>query len=263
MKLYGIIFALLFLCINLFAQTVITTTFEKAYVDNLNNIYTIYNNTIKKYNSKGNLLAGISIKSFNTIDYMDISNPFKILAFNQDFNNYFILDNQLNQLKCISIDDYQILEATILCSAQNGGLWIYDNNDRQLKYYDNNKQEKYKTIVFDRFVEGPIVLYKLIEKNSFIFAGIKEYGILIFDQYGNFSKTIHQKTITSFSITGENIQYFENNYLYNYNYKIHHIDSVQIPEITNKTDVILKSNRLFIFEKNKISINEYNYPDRN
>src|SRR5271157_882697 len=64
--------------------------------DNLGNLYVLVNNELKKFDSQGNLLKTFSDKSHGNINFVDVSDPLKILLHFRDFHQLLFLDNTLS-----------------------------------------------------------------------------------------------------------------------------------------------------------------------
>ncbi|NJC27959.1 hypothetical protein [Neolewinella antarctica] len=71
-------------------------------------------------------------------DNVDVTNPFSILLYYQDFGRLVILDRTLSEITRIdlfSVDNIQ--QPGVLARANDNQVWVYDSWDHRLKLLDN------------------------------------------------------------------------------------------------------------------------------
>jgi hypothetical protein len=62
-------------------------------VDNLDNIYFIVNNQLKKINANGDSVAVFNdVKKFGNPSYIDVTNPLKALLYYKNYSTVVVLD---------------------------------------------------------------------------------------------------------------------------------------------------------------------------
>lgn len=234
--------------------------------DQLENVYIIKNHQITKFNNKGIQQAIYSNSNLGSISYADASDPFRILLFYKNFNQIIFLDNFLSGIGSpILLDDLGIEQIEIACSSNQGGFWIFNNQTGQLFYYDKNLQLIQKSISlnsFPDFIASGRINNKpvyMIEKNDYIYLNIPESGIMVFDIFGAYYKTIHLKNIKSFQIVDGKIIYFQKNYLIKYCPKLLATDSILLPDTVNIINSRIEHNNIYIFTNNNFSIYKINY----
>jgi len=90
-----------------------------------------------------------------------------------------------------------------------------------------------------------------------LFMNDPETGILVFDQYGTFFKTIPIKSIKGFQIIDKQLYYFSDSSLYVYNLKTHEEEKIPLPE-KNPISISLfrgvNKMKIFIQSSNKVSV---------
>jgi len=109
-------------------------------VDNLHNVYVTDGESIKKYDSTGNLKFQQSIKSYGQITQLAPVNAMKLIYFSQEQQNLCFLDNTLTATEdCVDLADYDIYNAEwIATSTRPELLWVYDNVNSTLKLISLN-----------------------------------------------------------------------------------------------------------------------------
>jgi hypothetical protein len=223
--------------------------------DMLENVYLINNQTITKYNNQGIKLSSYNNNYLGTVSYLDISDPLRILAFYKDFNQIIFLDNTLSVIGSpIQLDDIGFNRAEIACSSNTGGFWIYNSLTNQLVLVDNNLRIKLQSINISSLLSDNDKAEYLIEKNDYIYMNFPEKGIIIFDKFGTYYKTIPVLKCNSFQVFGNKLIYFKNNMLFSYNIELSEEKVLEIPDVNEIKSVRIEQNKLFILKENSMLI---------
>jgi hypothetical protein len=230
------------------------TEAECVRVDNLGNIYTLKNTELKKFDSTGILLKTYSNKAFGNIDYIDLSNPLKILLFYKNFSQLVFLDNMLSETRSpISLIDIDIKQATLTCTSHNNGIWIYNSLNKELNWVDQNLEIKQRTGNISRALQININPNYLIEQNNTLYLNDPEIGILIFDNFGTYYKTIPIKGLKEFQVVNNKLFYLDQSYLKSFGIKTLQIDSLALPDTVVRMAQI-ENNRLYLLSHKQISV---------
>jgi hypothetical protein len=114
--------------------------------DNQANIYTIKANVLTKYDKTGKLLYKYSNKNFGDISFVDAANMLKILVFYMNYLQAVFLDNTLSMNgEPISFDKLNFIQAQLICSSHNNGMWIYDQQNLDLVRINQNLERIQQT----------------------------------------------------------------------------------------------------------------------
>ncbi len=222
--------------------------------DNLGNLYMIVNNELRKYDSDGNLLKTFSDKSHGSLASIDVSDPLKILLFYHDFRQVVFLDNMLSiKNDALLIDDLEILQPLLVCSSYDNGFWIYDQQDFQLIRFDKNLQKSYESGNISQLTGIEIKPNFLAETRGNVYLNDPENGIIIFDKYGTYAKTLPIKNLSSFQIIDDNILYSTDTSLIRYNFKTFEQQSMSLP-VKNIINARYEKGRLYIQDSNSVKI---------
>lgn len=209
----NIIFVLIFLTSTCFAQskykliTTIETTADYFTTDNQSNIYVVTADELSKYDKTGKLLYKYSNKNFGKITSVDASNMLRILLFYKDFSQVVFLDNTLSQNgEPININLLDIYQAPLACSSYDNGIWIYDSQNFSIIRYDNTLQDIRQTTLTG-LSNDTIQPVSILEYNNHVYLNNPKSGILIFDIYGTYFKTIPIKNSIQFQPIGDLVYY--------------------------------------------------------
>lgn len=190
---------------------------EHVEVDNFGNIYVISQHEISKYNANGIFQKQFSTKRYGKIESVDVMNPLKILAYYKDFQQIVFLDNQLTPSSTpISLENLGYEQASLACASANNSFWVFDNQNNELLKFDNELKTLVKTGNLKRLLDIDIKPNFMQEHNNYLFLNCPNEGILVFDTYGTYSKTIPLKMLKEFTIINGHVFYFENHTLKEY-----------------------------------------------
>lgn len=192
---------------------------KKSYIkiDGFGNIYVINDNEIVKYNASGVLQKKFSTKRYGKIDFVDAMNPLKLLVYYKDFQQIMFLDDQLTETSSmISIETLGYEQTSLVCSSANNSFWIYDKQNNELLRFNSDLKSLVKTGNLKRILDIDIKPNFMQEHNNYIYINCPNEGILVFDIYGTFYKTMPLKKLKEFNVVNGDVFYFENHTLNQY-----------------------------------------------
>ena len=227
--------------------------------DHLNNFYVVDKNELILFNADCKKEKLFSTASTFSIDAIDVSDPFKILIFNKDFNQLLFLNNQLARITDpIALDQYGYYTVSAVCASAKGGFWIFDQANLQLVYFTNDFKELRKSTHLNSFFKdgttpSDIVL---LEKNDYIYLGIPEVGILMFDHYGSYIKTLPVKFGSGFQVVNQDIIYYQSGQLFFYDTLSLEQKSFALP-VDNVLNARIENQLLYTKQKNTLLIYQW------
>jgi len=229
--------------------------------DYLGNIYLINGHEIIKYSSSGILVSTFSDKDAGAISSVDASNPLRVQVFYQDFGQITYLDDVLSVIGSkVLLIDQGLDQATLSCSSWDDGIWLYDPQDFELKRLGSDLRVSHKSGNINQLVGIEVNPNYLIEKNNFVYLNDPAHGILVFDQFGTYYKTLPIKNIDRFQIGADQVFYLEGGHLMSYGLKTFQHDQLSI---SSDDEVILdlrferESNLLAVLKEKKLELFVY------
>jgi len=228
--------------------------------DQFGHLYLVNGSELKKIEIGTNKQSNYSNKLSGKLFSVDVTDPFRILLFYKDFNKIELLDKNLAQITSpINLNDLGYYNVSAVCQSVNGGFWIFDQSLNQLIFFDKslnitNKSSQLSELI-DQNLENEQVF--MLEKNDYIYLGIRDEGILIFDNYGTYIKTFPILEVNDFQVNNENITYLKNGEYFFYNSSSFEEYNISLPEHYYK-QVRLENKRLFIQTEEKIFIYQQN-----
>jgi len=214
-------------------------------IDAFGNIYVINDNEIVKYNVDGVLQKKFSTKRYGNIDFVDAMNPLKILVYYKDFQQILFLDNQLTaSSNMISLESLGHEQSSLVCSSSNNSFWIYDKQNNELCRFDSELKSLVKTGNLKRILDVDMKPNYMQEHNNYVYLNCPSEGILVFDIYGTFYKTIPLKNLKEFNVVNGDVFYYDNYRLKQYQAQTFNTIEKQFTD-TLISNVIWQNNKIY------------------
>ena len=96
----------------------------------------------------------------------------------------------------------------------------------------------------------------IYDNDERLFLNDSTLGILVFDVFTNYIKTLPIKGIVDFKILGDDLYFTKNKELYNYKLKGLLQKSIQLPDSLSISDCSIEKDRLYLAEDNIVEIYE-------
>jgi len=189
--------------------------------DNFGNAYIVNEDELLKYLGSGKFFARYSNLKLGGITFVDATNPLKLLLYYRDFQQIVFLDNQLsNNSEAVSLEQLGYEQTELVCAGANNSFWLYNKQNNELIRFDENLRKVAATGNLKQILQTNLSPNFMLEHNGYLFLNCPETGILVFDIFGAFSKTIALKSLKHFQVN-ENIIYYPRDSLFcSYNFKL-------------------------------------------
>jgi hypothetical protein len=119
----------------------------------------------------------------------------------------------------ISLENLGLEQTSLVCTSVNNSFWLFDKQNNSLLRFNEKSNQLVKIDNLKRILDLDLKPNFLKEKNNYLYLNCPDEGILVFDMYGSFLKTIPIKNLIEFDVQNENIIYFKDNYLNEYKTK--------------------------------------------
>jgi len=255
-----LLFILLFISTSVFSQgkytliKTIETESDYFTTDNQSNVYVVKANELTKYNKDGKLLYKYSNKNLGNITFVDASNMLRVLLFYKEFSQVVFLDNTLSQNgEAISLSLLDIYQPPLACSSYNNGIWVYDQQSFSLLRYDKTLQDIQQTGNLQTLQNDSLQPNIMIEYDNRLYLNNPRSGILIFDIYGTYYKTIPVKNATQFQPITDWVYYQSEKKIKAYNIKTTEEKEFEMP-LTDFRNFRLEMSILILQTEKSISL---------
>ncbi|HRP59585.1 MAG TPA: hypothetical protein PK833_04765 [Vicingus sp.] len=219
--------------------------------DQTGSYYEITSNQIFKTGKNGQRQFTYSNNILGEISSVDVSNPMKIIVFFKEFSKVVVLDNTLTeQGGVLDLNEVSLEETSLVCSSYNNGVWYYNPIKYQLTRIENTTNITNTSANISTLLNINIQPNFLVEFNNKVYLNDPTNGILVFDIYGTYIKTIPIFGLTSFQVKEKyllyvnqqgNIETYDFFTLEKTVYKPLQYSNIKMVRIENKTIYIINS----------------------
>ena len=222
--------------------------------DNLSNVYAVINDQFVKYDSKLNKQKEFSNKNFGSITSADVNNPLRILLFYRDFGRVLFLDNTLSQNgDALAMENLGFPMATLAASSFDNGLWIYDQPSFELVRFNTNLEISGRTGNLSQILGIELQPNFILEKDNRVFLNNPTSGILVFDVFGTYIKTIPILHLNSFQVADDEIIYFAEGTLKSWNLKTAETSVYEEPQYARALNMRIERDAIIVHDSASIS----------
>jgi hypothetical protein len=176
-------------------------------VDKLGNIYVVnVLGNIQMFDAKGQKKYEFADKRLGKITSFDVSNPLNILVYFKEQGIVKILDNTLSEVKMLNLlATGKFTNAGPIALANDKNIWIYDAQLQKILKLDPELKPLVETNQFNDLGKAKFIPTKIIERNNLLAVSSESDGILIFDNFGQMTKSFDVIGIKDFQFDGSNL----------------------------------------------------------
>jgi len=223
--------------------------------DNLGNLYVVtQTNQLNKYGRNGKLLGTLNYNYTGSITQIDASNPMQIFVFYRELNKVIYLDNNMAYRGEIDLNKANVIQATSIARAYDNNLWVFDLGDLQLKKINDKSVVEQTSGNVRQYVNNDVAVCGVHDNNDRVFVIDSINGILLFDVFGSYLKTIPIKGIGEVKVSTKNIYYYRNGKINQYNWQTSLGISFSMPDTTRVQKMSIEKERLYIQKSDSIYI---------
>ena len=203
---------------------------DMHFSDPMGNVYVIRDNNLKKFSAKHVQVADYTNTFLGNIHSADISDPLRILLFYKDHNQIVWVDNFLSEIRSpVWLDGMGIDQVELVCSSSQGGFWVFNSLNNQLQYFDVQLQLIHESPTLNILTGPDISPTFMIEKSRSIYLNVPGTGILVFDRFGNYSKTLPVNVPSVFQVTDRYLYFMKEGKLFSYDLRTAEIMRLELP----------------------------------
>lgn len=206
-----------------------------AEVDNLGRLY-VLDDKNRIINYKPDLTEQYRFANTRSgqVTTLDVTNPLKVVAFYDDFNQVKVLDNTLSIINELNLAD-KFADISACGVTNDGHLWVFDPVQfKVIKINDSGVKVMESSNVND-FGMVDVKITDIREKGNFVVLCDRNKGFYIFDNLGQYLYFFESKDIKSFQFDGRNIYYYTSTGLKSYSVKFKERLILGVPIDVNKS----------------------------
>lgn len=192
---------------------------EKVSLDRFFNFYiTDAKGTIYQYSAEGTLLNRFSPPKPGSVALLEAWQGVKIFSFYQDFQQIQFLDRFLAPIQNLDLEFPELGFVRLATLSNDNNVWLLDDSDFSLKkYHIQNQKITINNPLNLQVGEMYLDLTHLREFQNLLFISDAKNGIHIFDNMGNYLKTLPSTGTTYFNFYNDEIYFIEANMISFYN----------------------------------------------
>ncbi len=212
-------------------------------------------NDVIKLNPIGTEVFRYSNNKLGHLETIDVSNPFHILLYYPDFGAVIILDRTLNEINHYNLLDLGIPQTHALGISFDNNIWIYDELDFRLRKHDKQGEVLVESIDLSAMLPESIYPTSVKESNNLVYLHDPKTGILIFDVFGQYIKTIPFKNLRSLQVRDQHIFGLQDDqfYVWQVDSEIKHPINLPI-KLEEGIQIRLEQNCFFALHKEELKI---------
>ncbi len=205
---------------------------DQIHYDNLLHIYAVKGTELLKYDPKGKFLFRYSDKELGSIGNVDVSFSLRPLLHYPGINYIVLLDNTLsNNRGKINLMNQGIQFGTLACTSVQNHFWFYDAMSFQLIRSNENFRPVFESGNLAQILRlQSLEPNFMIEYNNRLYVNNPASGILVFDIFGTYIKTVPIIGLEQFQVTDRAIVYFADGKLSLHNLQNYQLTEVDLPE---------------------------------
>jgi len=225
--------------------------------DKLGNAYVIAGNQLLMFDSQGRPIATYSDNTQGALRSADASDPLKILLYYPDFARIIILNSKLALQSTINLRPMGIVQPTLICNSNHEGYWVFDLQDFQLKKIDLNLRIGSESGNISQLVGYDVLPDFMVEADNFVYLNNPSTGILVFDLYGTYYKTIPIRNLHSFQLIGDELLYADSGAFHSFHLKRLEEREIILPKHDSIVNARIEQKELYLLTT--ASLNFYSF----
>lgn len=228
-------------------------------IDHMNQLYCVSGDySIYKYNEEGELLYTFSENRLGQISQLDVSNPLRVLVYFSDFTTLIYLDRTLSEISRQDLSTIDFAQTQTIAQASDNNIWFFDNERYTLKKINEQNNVIFESNDLNLLLETDIYPVKLKEFDLQLYLNAPENGILVFDLFGNFIKTIGIQSLEYFQLLENQLFYLKDGRFKSYNLTSFKHTELNIPLPWDEAlQVCIGQEKIYLRKRNKVSIYTY------
>ncbi|MDQ3049517.1 MAG: hypothetical protein M3Q95_01385 [Bacteroidota bacterium] len=225
--------------------------------DPLGNCYIYSKGDVTKFNTDGIETGRFSTREFGDISLVDATNPLKILIVFREFSTAIVLDASLSPQATIDLSFPGVPYVNVIATSREDGYWIVDPVAKQIKKINDQLAIVSDGTPFRQVSSEEIEAKYLVDSGDWLIIQGGTYGVLIFDRFGTYFKTIPGIPVTRIQASGHELLYKENTGMVKMDLRTGATDKFLLPENGEGDYSRVEGNRIFLKTQNLLKIYTY------
>lgn len=228
---------------------------DQISLDNRGNIfYADKGGNVFKLDATGTALNQYSPRFQSKLNQLDAFFTVNIFMFSADLQQIVLLDVFLSPITTLSLDqeDLGIIKAATL--GNNNIFWLFDETYLSLVQYDFKRRTTLQVQPLAALLGiGQIEVMEILERHNLVFMNIKNQGIFIFDNQGNYINKLKHFFTQKLQVFNDHIFYVKTSLVHQVNIYNGNENLYALPDPQFKK-IYVGSNKVFFYSSSAIHI---------
>lgn len=224
--------------------------------DPTGNAYVATGNELLMYNRKDTLYRRFSNMQLGLLTSIDASNPMKILLYFRDQGRILFLDNNISEfMQPVYLESYGLEQSTLACSSYDNGFWLYSPTRFALVRFDQYMQQTTEISNIQQLIHAAeIDPVQMQESSNRIYLNDPALGIMIFDVFGGYVRTLPITGIAFFQVVEGKLIYAQEDGLYLYDLVSMETEKWAWPEKKIPMSAVVTYDKLYLLQEGRLLI---------
>ena len=229
-------------------------------IDRLDNIYlTDKKNNVHQFHATGRLVNTYSPPRTGHIGNIEAWNAMKVMLFYDDQQQITLLDRFLNNIATIRLRDItNNALVKVATTTADEKIWLFNESDFSLLKYDPNTSEITSTtelnLTFDR--KKTDIRY-IREYQNMVYLVDKTTGIYVFDNLGNYKKTLPFAELSYIGFKGDELYFLSGGKLHFFNLYSFAERTYDVPPVPLYRQVLVGQELVYLLSENGLDLYEF------
>lgn len=230
-------------------------TFDTFTTDELGNVYAISGDVLTLYDTQGHEVARNSVKTMGRITQMDAFYSLKPMLFSAEQGQLAVLDNTLSVQTVLNLARSGFQQVSLACMSVQNAFWFFNDREMELVRVDAQLRPLANTGRLDQLLGFAVRPTGMQEHDNRLYVNVPSEGILVFDLFGTYDRTIPLKEVSSFEVRGGSIHHLVAGMHRTYDRRSFDIHNVDIQgTLTTLRDVRVERGRTYVLLDDRIAV---------
>jgi len=214
-------------------------------------------NELIKYNDQGKLLFRFNNNRLGELAFIDATNPFNLLLYYPEFLTVIFLDRTLSPTGEYNLYDLDIIEVRALGLANDHNIWIYDDVSFKVKKINRNGATLVQSDDLSLLLGHGVQPNFIVERQNLVFVNDPEIGILQFDLFGQYVKTLPIMGLQSFQVHDSRLVYHDqvSGRLYSFHLESLATQKIALPQDSKLPEKVqIQKDRMYIQDGDQLML---------
>lgn len=238
--------------------------FDAFTTDELGNVYALQGDELVLYDTKGRTWLRNSLKTFGRISAIDAFYSLKPMVLAREQGQVAVLDNTLAvQGSVINLPRSGFPQVVLACMSVQSCFWFFDQRELALLRVDAQLRQLANTGRLDQLLGFTPEPLSMQEHDSRLYVNDPARGLLVFDLFGTYMRTIPIKGVRGFEVRNGFITYQDGAGAWRYDLRSFAIDRIAIGHpIGEVRDLRVERGLVYLLLEDRIAVSPLLDPPR-